>query len=122
MQSQSLGDQVKPAILQSFGDIAQAIGIYFESYLSVVATVLQQAANITWAFDSSFEHQEYVLSLREGTIDAWSGVILAMKTKPQTLKGYIPSIFRLLEIIAQDTLEHSPRYDGLTRSALGVIG
>ena len=78
-QSTALSNQFKPAILQCFGDIAQAIGPHFETYLSVVAQVLQQAANVNAGTDSIYDMVEYVVSLREGIMDAWSGIILAMK-------------------------------------------
>lgn len=74
-----MGNQFKPAILQCFGDIAQAIGGAFETYLSVVAQVLQQAASINVP-DTSFEMIDYVVSLREGIMDAWGGTIMAMRT------------------------------------------
>ena len=74
-----MSNQFKPAILQSFGDIAQAIGGHFETYLSVVAQVLQQAATVTASPDGSYEMLEYVISLREGIMDAWGGIILAVK-------------------------------------------
>ena len=82
-----MSNQFKPAILQCFGDIAQAIGPHFEAYLNVVAQVLQQAATVTASDDGTYEHFDYVLSLREGIMDAWSGIILALK---QT-KGLAPS-------------------------------
>jgi importin subunit beta-1 len=73
-----LSNQFKPAILQCFGDIAQAIGPHFETYLSVVAQVLQQAANVNIGTEA-YDLYDYVISLREGIMDAWSGIILAMK-------------------------------------------
>lgn len=81
MQDKSISNQFRPAILQTFGDIAQAIGPHFETYLSVVAQVLQSAANVTMGENAAFEMFDYVISLREGIMDAWSGAILAMKTK-----------------------------------------
>jgi importin subunit beta-1 len=78
-QSVALSNQFKPAILQCFGDIASAIGGHFETYLSVVAQVLQQAAAVTAAPDGSYEMYDYVISLREGIMDAWGGIIGAMK-------------------------------------------
>ena len=75
-----MGNQFKPAILQSFGDIAQSIGGAFESYLSVVAQVLQQAAGIsTQENASNFEMLDYIVSLREGIMDAWSGIVMALR-------------------------------------------
>ena len=78
-QSTILSNQFKPAILQCFGDIAQAIGGHFETYLSVVAQVLQQASTVSASPDGSYEMLDYVGSLREGISDAWGGIILAMK-------------------------------------------
>jgi hypothetical protein len=78
-QSTALANQFKPAILQCFGDIAGAIGGHFETYLSVVAQVLQQAAGVQASPDGSYEMFDYVISLREGIMDAWGGIIGAMK-------------------------------------------
>lgn len=45
----------------------------------VVAQVLQQAANVQAAPDGNYEMFDYVISLREGIMDAWGGIIGAMK-------------------------------------------
>ena len=79
-QSTTLANQFKPAILQCFGDIAGAIGGHFETYLSVVAQVLQQAATVTASAEGSYELFDYVISLREGIMDAWGGIIGAMRS------------------------------------------
>lgn len=79
LQDKVANNQLKPAILQTFGDIAQAIGPHFETYLSVVAQVLRAAANVNLGDNAGFEMLDYVTSLREGIMDAWSGAILAMK-------------------------------------------
>ncbi|KAK8070884.1 ARM repeat-containing protein [Apiospora hydei] len=119
-QSNSLGNQFKPAILQCFGDIASAITGHFESYLSVVAQVLQQASTVTASPDGSYEMYDYVISLREGIMDAWSGIISAMRdsNKTEALQPYVQSIFQMLNIISQDM----NRSESLMRSSMGVIG
>ncbi|KAF2150815.1 ARM repeat-containing protein [Myriangium duriaei CBS 260.36] len=119
LRSPTLGNQFKPAILQCFGDIAQAIGGAFETYLSVVAQVLQQAATITTP-DNSYEMLDYVVSLREGVMDAWGGAIMAMRTggKTQLLQPYVESIFQLLQMIHSD----ANRTEALLRASMGVIG
>jgi importin subunit beta-1 len=81
---------------------------------------------------------DYVISLREGIMDAWGGIIGAMKmsnksmsiaflhhltqsltlTPAQALQPYVQSIFQLLNIISQDM----NRSEALMRSAMGVIG
>lgn len=87
-----MSNQFKPAILQCFGDIAGAIGGHFESYLSVVAQVLQQAATVSAGSDGSYEMFDYIISLREGIMDAWGGVIGAM-TSSQKSKSSSPYLF-----------------------------
>ncbi|KAI1328163.1 armadillo-type protein [Xylariaceae sp. FL0255] len=120
LRSAALSNQFKPAILQCFGDIANAITGHFETYLSVVAQVLQQAATVTASPDGSYEMYDYVISLREGIMDAWGGIIGAMKLsgKTQALQPYVQSIFQLLNIISQDM----NRSESLMRSSMGVIG
>lgn len=120
LKSQSLGNQFKPAILQCFGDIAQAITGAFELYLPVVAQVLQQASTVSVNNENSFELMDYVTSLREGIMDAWDGAIIAMKLsgKTQLLTPYIEPIFALLRIIHSDP----NRTEALLRSSCGVIG
>lgn len=46
----------------------------------MVAQVLQTAANVTMGENAAFEMLDYVISLREGIMDAWSGAILALKS------------------------------------------
>lgn len=120
LRSSALSNQFKPAILQCFGDIAGAIGGHFETYLSVVAQVLQQAAGVQAGSDGSFEMFDYVVSLREGIMDAWGGIIGAMKADGKTtlLQPYVESIFSLLNIIATD----QNKSDALMRSSMGIIG
>lgn len=42
--------------------------------------VLQQASGITASTDSNYEMVEYVISLREGIMDAYDGIIIALKS------------------------------------------
>ncbi|OBT79877.1 hypothetical protein VF21_01635 [Pseudogymnoascus sp. 05NY08] len=120
LRSTALANQFKPAILQCFGDIAGAIGGAFEKYLSVVAQVLQQAATVQASPEGSYEMYDYVMSLREGIMDAWGGIIGAMKSSDQSalLSPYVESIFQLLNGVYID----QNRSEGLMRSAMGVIG
>lgn len=137
-QSTTLSNQFKPAILQCFGDIATAIGGHFEKYLSVVAQVLQQAATVTASPESGYEMYDYVISLREGIMDAWGGIIGAMKISDKSeymrnlrtekvvltsfvaheLQQHVQSIFELLNVIANDM----NRSESLMRASMGVIG
>lgn len=136
-QSTTLANQFKPAILQCFGDIAGAIGGHFETYMSVVAQVLEQASTVTATPDGPYEMFDYVVSLREGIMDAWGGIIGAMKASgksefprcrphspaltslaAQNLQQFVPAIFNLLGQIAGDM----NRSESLMRASMGVIG
>ncbi|OJJ34854.1 hypothetical protein ASPWEDRAFT_51106 [Aspergillus wentii DTO 134E9] len=114
-------NQLKPAILETFGDIAQAIGTQFDTYLPVVAQVLQQASIVTASSDVTMEMLDYIISLREGIMDAWGGILLSYKGTPQAaqLQPFVESIFGLLHLISQDP---SNRSEGLMRSSMGVLG
>ncbi|PCH01810.1 Armadillo-like helical [Penicillium occitanis (nom. inval.)] len=120
LTNSGLRDTLKPAVLVTFGDIAQAIGVHFQTYLSVVAQVLQQASSVTLANDVDADTVQYVISLREGIMDAWGGILLAYKGTPQiaTLQPYVEPIFQLLHLISTD----SQRSEGLMRSTMGVLG
>ncbi len=106
-----------------------------------MAQVLQQAATITAGADGSYEMFDYVIALREGIMDAWGGIIGAMKSSGKSrdtlstkfaqiddfanvvvtaniLQPYVPTIFELLNSIANDT----NRSEALMRSSMGVIG
>jgi importin subunit beta-1 len=63
---------------------------------------------------------DYVMSLREGIMDAWGGIIGAMKSSDQAalLAPYVESIFQLLNGVYVD----QNRSEGLMRSSMGVIG
>ena len=50
----------------------------------MVAQVLQQAATVQASPDGSYEMFDYVVSLREGIMDAWGGIIGAMKSSDQS--------------------------------------
>lgn len=96
-QSTTLSNQFKPAILQCFGDIAGAIAGHFETYLSVVAQVLEQASTVSAAPEGPYEMYDYVVSLREGIMDAWGGIIGAMKASDKSMSPRAPPSPRRLE-------------------------
>ena len=104
--------------------------------MSVVAQVLEQASGVTAPADGSYEMLDYVVSLREGIMDAWGGIIGAMKMSNKStlilhhvfnivnnplasvLQPHVASIFQLLQNISGD----ANRSESLLRAAMGVIG
>jgi len=120
LQSNTLSQQFKPAILQCFGDVAQSIGAHFETYLEVVMGVLQQASTISVNSETNYDMIEYVVSLREGIMDAYGGIIIAMRTggKANLLAPYVQHIFGFLSVVNADI----NKTEGLMRAAMGVLG
>lgn len=120
LRSDKITNQLKPPILETFGDIASNIGQAFETYLTVVAQVLQQAATVTVANDVSYDMLDYIVSLRSGIADAWDGIIVAFKgtQRVNLLQAYAQGIFQFLQIVASDG-NHN---EGLLRACMGIIG
>jgi len=54
--------------------------------------VLQQAASISPTPDSNYEMVEYVISLREGIMDAYDGIIIALKSGDKSESPTIYSV------------------------------
>ena len=80
VESNTVSRMVKPAILAVFGEIALAIGGAFEGYLPVVMQLLQQAATLgSGTRGTEFEMLDYIDSLNEGILEAYSGIILGLK-------------------------------------------
>ncbi|KAI7248715.1 hypothetical protein KC335_g18209 [Hortaea werneckii] len=63
---------------------------------------------------------DYVVSLREGIMDAWGGIIMAcrMGGKGDLLRPYVESVFQLLQTVYQDV----NRTEASLRSSMGVVG
>ena len=89
LQSNVLMRSVKPAILSCFGDIALAIGGEFETYLQPVMQLLQQASTITASPDDGFEMIDYVASLREGIVEAYTGIVQALKSGNKGMNDHL---------------------------------
>jgi importin subunit beta-1 len=81
---------------------------------------------------------DYIVSLREGIMDAWGGIIIAVRSsqkrkklishqlitisltsfEEQLIQPYVDSIFQLLQSVYQDP----NRTEALLRSSMGVVG
>jgi len=84
LQSPVLHRSVKPPILSCFGDVAIAIGAdHFGRFLETTMNVMAQAGSMR-ADANSYDSIEYVNTLREGILEAYTGVVGAYK---QTDKG-----------------------------------
>ncbi|XP_044266486.1 importin subunit beta-1 isoform X2 [Tribolium madens] len=126
---ENLGDQsvhrsVKPQILSVFGDIVLSIGPEFKKYLEVVLTTLAQASQAQ-VDRNDFDMVDYLNELREGVLDAYTGIVQGLKGDGPTpnpdvliLEPHIPFIVQFITVVAQDTF-HS---DATVAVAAGLVG
>ncbi|KAL3653658.1 Importin subunit beta-1 [Castilleja foliolosa] len=121
LSSNQLHRSVKPPIFSCFGDIALAIGENFEKYLMYAMPMLQSAAELS-AHTSSADDEmiEYTNLLRNGILEAYSGIFQGFKNSPKTqlLIPYAPHILQFL-----DSMYMEKDMDELVmKTAIGVLG
>ncbi|KAK2390742.1 importin subunit beta-1 [Trifolium repens] len=102
LSSDNLHRSVKPPLFSCIGDIALAIGENFNKYLTYTMNTLQIAAEVSaHTSGSDMEMKEYINSLRNGILEAYSGIFQGFKnsSKTQLLIPYAPHILRFLDSI-----------------------
>jgi importin subunit beta-1 len=120
-----LNKQVKPLILSTFGDIALAIGVEFRKYADVVLNALHQASTIQ-ADPNDFDLVDYFNELREGCLDAYTGILQALKGNNNTtgivdmsiITPHLNNILAFLEILSKDQNVN----DSVLSATCGLIG
>lgn len=106
LRNPALSNSLKPAILETFGDVASAIGPAFEPYLTVVAQVLTQASVVSATNDVSFDILDYIVSLREAILAAWGGILLAFKGTHQGMFSPLRKLFsKILSMLTLSCLQ-----------------
>ncbi|XP_020607239.1 importin subunit beta-1-like [Orbicella faveolata] len=117
---------VKPHILSVFGDIALAIGSNFTNYFEVVTATLNQAS-VTTVDKSDYDMVDYLNELREGCLEAYTGIIQGLKGEAKEgtpskelvlVQPHIMHIITFIEVIATDQ-DHS---ESNVSSACGLVG
>jgi len=119
LQNQALHRSVKPPLVSAFSDIALAIGAAFEPYLQHSLMMMMQASQ-TRAPDDDDDFIEYVNQLREGILEAYTGITqgLADGNKINLLLPYAEPIFQLMELISNEG-----HYDmAVLSKSIGLIG
>ncbi|CAA0830895.1 Importin subunit beta-1 [Striga hermonthica] len=121
LSSDELHRSVKPPIFSCFGDIALAIGENFEKYLMYAMPMLQSAAELSARASAGDDEMiEYTNLLRNGILEAYSGIFQGFKNSPKTqlLMPYAPHILQFLDAmyIAKDM------DDLVMKTAVGVLG
>lgn len=127
LQNNEVHRAIKPHILSAFGDVALAIGDRFEVYLSHVLQVLEGAGNlcveqaVIAVQNDDEDGMEYVNSLRQGILDAWTGLFNGL-SKPrvdQYLRNSAPALIVFVESIAQDERNKD---SSVWRTAAALLG
>jgi len=119
LQNANLNRSVKPHVLSCFGDIALAIGGSYEPYLQVTLMMLLQASQ-SRAPDDDEDMIDYVNTLREGILEAYTGIIQGLNDgkKVNLIQPYSEAIMGFLE-----NLTHDQNIDDAVLSgAIGVLG
>ncbi|KDQ54461.1 hypothetical protein JAAARDRAFT_38128 [Jaapia argillacea MUCL 33604] len=119
LQSDVLNRNVKISILSCFGDIALAIGPAFEPYLETTMSVLRQAGAVQ-PNPLDYELVEYVTNLREGILEAYTGVVTGLKNTDK-VAILVPYVSSMLELV-QRCLADEEKTDNLAKLAYGLIG
>ncbi|KAL8160571.1 hypothetical protein V2J09_002108 [Rumex salicifolius] len=121
LSSNQLHRSVKPPIFSCFGDIALAIGDNFEKYLMYAMSMLQSAAELSaHAAGADDEMTEYTNLLRNGILEAYSGILQGFKSSPKT-QLLIPFAQHILQFLDSIYLEKDMD-DAVMKSAIGVLG
>ncbi|KAJ8534694.1 hypothetical protein K7X08_016422 [Anisodus acutangulus] len=121
LSSNQLHRSVKPPIFSCFGDIALVIGENFEKYLMYAMPMLQSAAELS-AHTSGADDEmlDYTNLLRNGILEAYSGIFQGFKNSPKTqlLIPYAPHILQFLDSIYME----KDMDDVVMKTAIGVLG
>ncbi|KAG2410893.1 Importin subunit beta-1 [Vigna angularis] len=121
LSSNQLHRSVKPPIFSCFGDIALAIGENFEKYLIYAMPMLQSAAELSaHTAGADDDMTEYTNSLRNGILEAYSGIFQGFKGSPKTqlLLPYAPHVLQFLDSLYME----KDMDDVVTKTAIGVLG
>lgn len=119
LQSAAVDRSVKPHIIGAISDIALAIGGSFERYLKWVMQFLVQASQTVFQ-DMDQENADYLSTLRESVLEAYTGILTGMggDNKAQLLLPYVDSIFGFLDLLNKD----QDKGLDVLKAAVGVIG
>lgn len=110
---ENLGDStihrsVKPQIFSVFGDIALSIGPEFKKYLEVVLQMLAQASQAD-VDRSDFDMIDYLNELREGVLEAYTGIVQGLKGDGPTpnpdvmlMQSHVQFIVQFITVVSQD--------------------
>ncbi|KAK7111932.1 hypothetical protein V1264_011476 [Littorina saxatilis] len=122
--NESVHRSVKPQILSVFGDVALAIGPHFKPYLEVVLTTLQQASQAQ-VDKTDYDMIDYLNELREGCLEAYTGIVQGLKGDGDTLSPDInllqPHVTHIISFIEHISMDED-KSDSNIAACCGLLG
>merc|ERR1712187_834639 len=122
LQNTVVDKEIKAAIMTCFGDIALAITGDFEKYLPPVVQMLEMASQtrVEDVPNVTEEGVEYLNSLREGVLEAYTGIIHGLRdaNKLHLFKDHVNAVLHFVKEITGDSSVSEP----VMKAAVGVIG
>eukprot|EP01066_Platyproteum_vivax_P012985 Platyproteum_vivax@DN5907_c0_g1_i5.p1 len=120
LQNPKVDRKIKPIIMTCFGDIALAIGKDFERWMPPVVLILQEAAlpQLHHGPQDNEEWKEYLHSLREGVLRAYTGILSALRDsdKAHLFKDQVNGVLELVASIVE-----GPHHVDTLKAAFGVL-
>lgn len=123
LSNSQLPRDLKPKVIESFGDVALAIKGNFSFFLQTILLALQKAGEATHQYDVNDEDlAEYFNALRKSIISAYSGIVYGLSdgnnhTDP-TLTSQVPTIMQLLML----TMKDGNTSADVVNKSLGLLG
>eukprot|EP00933_Yihiella_yeosuensis_P040602 TRINITY_DN34928_c0_g1_i1.p1 TRINITY_DN34928_c0_g1~~TRINITY_DN34928_c0_g1_i1.p1 ORF type:complete len:861 (+),score=189.92 TRINITY_DN34928_c0_g1_i1:119-2701(+) len=122
LQNPAVDRKIKAAIMTCFGDIALAITGEFEKYLTPVVKMLMEASatRISDGPANNEEWIEYLNSLREGVLEAYTGIIHGLRDagKLHLFKEHVNAVLHFVKDITED----STVSESVMKATIGVVG
>lgn len=119
LKDDNVDRSVKPTVFSIFAEIAMAIEAAYEPYLQYSLMMILQAAT-TQAPSDDEDFIDYINSLRESILEAYSGIIQGLKSgnRIDLFLPYAQSVLQFLRLIAEDP----NRDEAVLCRAVGLVG
>ena len=110
---------IKPTVFTAFGSFALSIGPAFEKYLSVVMTLMREAATVQLPDNIDEETLEYMTDLRSEIMASYPCILQGAQdnNRQQQLSPYVQGIFGVIATVVE--VEDDEEITGHT---IGLIG
>eukprot|EP00931_Biecheleriopsis_adriatica_P086256 TRINITY_DN60967_c0_g1_i1.p1 TRINITY_DN60967_c0_g1~~TRINITY_DN60967_c0_g1_i1.p1 ORF type:complete len:854 (+),score=205.76 TRINITY_DN60967_c0_g1_i1:68-2629(+) len=122
LQNPNVDRKIKAAIMTCFGDLALAITGEFEKYLAPVVQMLTEASKTRLEDGPAGNEEwiEYLNSLREGVLEAYSGIIHGLKdaNKLHLFKEHVNTVLMFVSQIAEDNTSQDP----VIKASVALVG